>query len=551
MFATREQASRAGENAGGAGPIGMDVFRAAFETAAHGMALVSLDGAWLEVNNAVCDLLGYSRVELSELTFQDVTHPEDLESDLELLRSTLRGERQSYQLEKRYIRKDGAIVWILLSVALIRDEGGAPQFFVSQILDLTERRQAEEQLRHAQKMEAVGQLTGGIAHDFNNLLTVVIGNLEMLERGRLAEADSAPDRDAGTDTSSRRVGAALEAARRGARLTGRLLAFARKQPLDPKPVDVNDLVTGLGPLLARTVGEGVDLRYDLQAGLWHTVADPVQLENALLNLVINARDATQGRGAVLGLRTHNRCVWPSSSEPAERGVPPGEYVVATVTDNGTGMSAEVVRKASEPFFTTKGAGRGTGLGLSMVAGFVDQSGGHLTIRSAAGRGTEVRIYLPRCSAPVVPDAAPTLAAPGSDRGAGERILLVEDDRSIRTMSAEFLRGLGYEVIEAQDGRDALACQRRSSEPFDLLLTDVSMPGGINGRELGDRMRMHEPHIPILLCSGHAEASLIERSGLPPSCGFLAKPYSLSELATGVHEALSSGVGLNKDREPSS
>lgn len=233
MFPTREQTSRASESAG---PIGMDVFRAAFETAAHGMALVSLDGAWLEVNNAVCDLLGYSRAELSELTFQDVTHPDDLESDLELLRSTLLGERQSYQLEKRYIRKDGAVVWILLSVALIRDEGGGAQFFVSQILDLTERRRAEEQLRHAQKMEAVGQLTGGIAHDFNNLLTVVIGNLEMLERGR-----SSGDGHA----SSRRVGAALEAARRGARLTGRLLAFARKQPLDPKPVDVNDLATGL------------------------------------------------------------------------------------------------------------------------------------------------------------------------------------------------------------------------------------------------------------------------------------------------------------------
>ncbi len=535
MFATREQTSSASESAGS---IGMDVFRAAFETAAHGMALVSLDGAWLEVNNAICDLLGYSRVELSGLTFQDVTHPDDLESDLELLRSTLLGERQSYQLEKRYIRKDGAVVWILLSVALIRDEGGLPQFFVSQILDLTERRRAEEQLRHAQKMEAVGQLTGGIAHDFNNLLTVVIGNLEMLERGpSVADGEASP----------RRVGAALEAARRGARLTGRLLAFARKQPLDPKPVDVNDLATGLGPLLARTVGEGVDLRYDLQAGLWHTVADPVQLENALLNLVINARDATQGRGAVLGLRTRNRRVYRPSSEPAERGVPPGEYVVATVSDNGTGMSAEVVRRASEPFFTTKGAGRGTGLGLSMVAGFVEQSGGHLTIQSATGRGTEVRIYLPRCSAQVARDDDPTLVAPApaAGRGVGERILLVEDDRSIRTMSAEFLRGLGYEVIEAQDGRDALACQRRSSEPFDLLLTDVSMPGGINGRELGDQMRMREPDIPILLCSGHAEASLIERSSLPRSCGFLAKPYSLSELATGVHQALSSSNRKNE------
>lgn len=257
--------------------------------------------------------------------------------------------------------------------------------------------------------------------------------------------------------------------------------------------------------------------------------------------MINARDATHGRGAVLGLRTRNRRVWRPSGEPAERGVPPGEYVVATVADNGTGMSAEVVRRASEPFFTTKGAGRGTGLGLSMVADFVEQSGGHLTIRSAAGRGTEVRIYLPRCSAPPAgQDGTATLAAPSSGRGAGERILLVEDDRSIRTMSAEFLRGLGYEVVEAQDAGDALACQRRSSEPFDLLLTDVSMPGGVNGRELGEQMRMREPDIPILLCSGHAEASLIERSGLPRRCGFLAKPYSLSELATGVHQALSSG-----------
>lgn len=510
--------------------MGMDVFRAAFETAAHGMALVRLDGAWLEVNNAVCDLLGYSRSELSELTFQDVTHPDDLESDLELLKSTLRGEQQSYHLEKRYIRKDGGVVWILLSVALIRDERGTPQYFVSQILDLTERRTAEEQLRHAQKMEAVGQLTGGIAHDFNNLLTVVIGNLELLERGSSGDA------------SSYRVGAALEAARRGARLTERLLGFARKQPLDPKPIDVNDLVTGLGPLFARTVGEGADLRYDLQAGLWHTVADPAQLENALLNLVINAQDATPQEGAILEICTRNHRVPRRPSEPADHGVPPGEYVVATVTDNGSGMSAEVVRKAPEPFFTTKGAGRGTGLGLSMVSGFARQSGGHLTIRSTPDRGTAVYIFLPRCAAPVVrggrrpqPSAAQT---PG--RAAGERILLVEDDRSVRALSAEFLRELGYQVTEAHDARDALACLRTSSEPFDLLFTDVSMPGGMSGQELADRMRTHEPDLPILLCSGHADASLIERSGLPSCCGFLAKPYSLSELAAGVDKALSSG-----------
>ncbi|WP_142586318.1 ATP-binding protein, partial [Methylobacterium symbioticum] len=379
---------------------------------------------------------------------------------------------------------------------------------------------AEEALRQAQKMEAVGQLTGGLAHDFNNLLTGITGSLELMSariaQGRYGDVD-------------RYVAAAQGAAKRAAALTHRLLAFSRRQTLDPKPTDVNRLVRGMEELVRRTAGPGVAVEVVEAGGLWSVLVDPHQLENALLNLCINARDAMPDGGR-LTVETANR--WLDAAAARERDLAPGPYVSLCVSDSGTGMSPEVMAKAFDPFFTTKPMGQGTGLGLSMIYGFVRQSGGQVRIYSELGQGTTLCLYLPRHrGAAEAPEAAPEAGAAPRAR-VGETVLIVDDEPTVRMLVTEVLEDLGYAAIEAADGASGLTVLH-SDVRIDLLVTDVGLPGGMNGRQMADAGRVSRPGLKVLFITGYAENAALGGGRLEPGMHVLTKPFSVDVLASRI------------------
>jgi PAS domain S-box-containing protein len=397
--------------------------------------------------------------------------------------------------------------------------------------EVAARAKAEEALRQAQKMEAVGQLTGGIAHDFNNLLTVVTGNIDMAVRA--IEANDKPD-----PRARRALGSALKGAERAAALTQRLLAFSRRQPLSPKPLDADRLVAGMSDLLNRALGETVKLEIVSSPGLWRVEADPNQLEAAILNLAVNARDAMP-RGGRLTVETANaRLDEAYAAEHAE--VAPGQYVVIAVTDTGVGMSKETAARVFEPFFTTKEVGRGTGLGLSQVYGFTKQSGGHVKIYSEEGRGTSVKIYLPRLVSDVQAEEHAGPAGAGVEKSRGqETILVVEDDDDVRAYSGECLRDLGYRVIEAHDGPSALRVLQRPEQPIDLLFTDVVMPE-MTGRELADLAREIRPNLKVLYTSGYTKNAIVHGGRLDEGVEMIGKPFTYATLAEKVADVLEKG-----------
>jgi PAS domain S-box-containing protein len=396
--------------------------------------------------------------------------------------------------------------------------------------DFTERKAAETELFQAQKMQAVGQLTGGVAHDFNNLLTIVIGNLEILKQRihglRAGPSRSKPD----LDTPIKEI---VAAAKRGAALTQRLLAFSRKQPLQPKRVDLNRLIRRMSSLLHHTIGETVEMETVIHAGLWQAIADPVQVENAVLNLVLNARDAMPESGKIT-IETANVRISNHYAEVHE-GIAPGQYVLLAVTDAGTGMSPEVVERAFEPFFTTKVEGGGSGLGLSTVYGFVKQSQGHVKIYSEEGRGTTVKIYLPRAKGgrPNKPQGRKRVPVP---RGGGETILVVEDDTGVREVAVAMLEGLGYRVFEAENGPAALAALDREPQ-VDLMLTDVVMPGGLKADELMREAQTRHPGLKVLFMSGYAENAIIHNGVLDEGVRLLAKPFEEHDLDREIRSLL--------------
>jgi signal transduction histidine kinase/ActR/RegA family two-component response regulator len=387
------------------------------------------------------------------------------------------------------------------------------------------REQAEEALRQSQKMEAVGRLTGGIAHDFNNHLTVISSNIELLQR-RMPK---------GNEALTRLTDAAMAGVQRAATLTHRLLAFSRQQPLDPEPLDAGRLVTNMSDLLRRTLGEDVAIETVLAGGLWQTRVDANQLENVLLNLAVNARDAMP-KGGNLTIETANAHL-DDSYAAAHSEVTAGQYVMLAVSDTGTGMTPEVMDKAFEPFFTTKPLGQGTGLGLSMVFGFVKQSGGHVTIYSEPGQGSTVKVYLPRFVRPEAkPGATARNAATVQQRGKGETILIVEDDEEVRRSSVEALREMGYDVLEAGDAMDGVRLIVDQGG-IDLLFTDVGLPGGVNGRALADAARSAQPGVRVLFTTGYTRNAILHNGMLDHGVHFIAKPFTLAALALKIREVL--------------
>jgi two-component system NtrC family sensor kinase len=389
------------------------------------------------------------------------------------------------------------------------------------------REKAEATVRQTQRLDAIGRLTGGVAHDFNNLLMIIIGNLETIQRAIAGGLDGAAPR---LERASRN---AMEGAQRAATLTQRLLAFARLHPLDPRPLDVNRLLNDLSAFLSRTLGEDISLEVVGLAGLWGVAADQAQLETALINLAVNARDAMPD-GGKLTLETHN-VILDESYCRANADIRAGEYVLIAVTDSGSGMAHETLDKAFEPFFTTKPSGQGTGLGLSQVYGFVKQSGGHVKIYSEVGEGTTVKVYLPRLAGGVAAQNRPESAAlPPAEAGRGERILVVEDDDDVRSYIVEALRGLNFDVAEAADATAALAAA--AGREFDLLLTDVILPGR-NGRELADALKAGRPAMQVLFMTGYSRNAIVHQGRLDPGVHMLQKPVTAAALVRKMRELL--------------
>jgi signal transduction histidine kinase len=383
--------------------------------------------------------------------------------------------------------------------------------------------QAEEALRQAHKMEAIGQLTGGIAHDFNNLLAAITGSLEFIEK-RIAEGRA--------DTADRFIAGAQGAAKRAAALTQRLLAFSRRQTLDPKPTDLNRLIAGMEDLIRRSVGPNIAVGVAGAAGLWATKVDPSQLENALLNLCINARDAMAPTGGRLTIATANASM--DLPRGRERDMAPGDYICLSVADTGTGMEPDVVARAFDPFFTTKPLGEGTGLGLSMVYGFARQSGGQIRIASEIGKGTTMCLYLPRFAGPL--HAVEEEAAAVIDKGDGETVLIVDDEQIIRMLAVEVLEEAGYATLEAHDGPSALRLLQ-SNVKIDLLISDVGLPGGMNGRQVADAARVVRPGLKVIFITGFAESTAFSDGHLGNGMEIMTKPFTMTALGNKVREIL--------------
>jgi PAS domain S-box-containing protein len=491
------------------------------------LSVASLEGFFVSVNPAWEEALGWSADEIRAMPFHTLVHPDDLASTRAEMARLAAGER-STGFENRYRTRSGAYRW--LSWTVVPDRG----LLYAAARDVTEQKEraaeldeAREQLRQSQKLEAVGQLTGGLAHDFNNLLAAISGSLELMRRRGL---------DGKPADMERYLGVAQGAVKRAAALTHRLLAFSRRQTLEPKPINPNRLVADMEELVRRTLGPHITLETVAAVGLWNVHADPGQLENALLNLCINARDAMP-EGGKLVVETANR--WMDARAGRERDLPMGQYVSLTVSDNGVGMPSEVVARAFDPFFTTKPIGMGTGLGLSMIYGFAQQSGGQVRIYSEVGKGTSVSIYLPRHDAQEEVASAPAEAplAPRADQG--DTVLVLDDEPALRMIIVEVMQGLGYATLEAGDGAEALRILQAPRQRIDLLVSDVGLPGGMNGRQVADAARTARPGLKVLFITGYAENAVLSHGHLDPGMHVMTKPFEMDVLARRVKQLIES------------
>ncbi|OAN63517.1 histidine kinase famiy protein [Sphingomonas sp. TDK1] len=471
-------------------------------------------------NKAFLDLTGYEEHEILGRNCRFLQGAEtDRDAVAELREAVAR--KEAIALELINYRRDGSSFWNAVFIAPVLSEEGELLYFFASQLDVTRRRQSEQAFRQAQKMEAIGQLTAGLAHDFNNLLQVVSGNIDIV-------ATQVAD-----ERHQRLLNNAARAADRGSKLTRQLLAFARKTRLEPKTVDMNQLINDFGDLLDNTVGAQIRLVTALERRLPAVQIDPTHVEMAILNVLLNARDAMPRGGTVtIGTR-----LWKLNGDAPMHQLPEGDYVVLTIRDEGTGMTEDVRRRAIEPFFTTKGAERGTGLGLAMVHGFVQQSLGRLEIDSAPGEGTEIRMLFPVANA--MGGTAPSSPAPKHEPGAGatggsETILLVEDSDDVRALAQEQIAALGYRVVLASSGEEAL--ERLKTEKIDLLFTDIVMPGGMSGLELVEQFRAIHPDTPVLMTTGYNE-DLVADIPRGSNLDVIGKPYRREQLADRIRAAL--------------
>jgi PAS domain S-box-containing protein len=485
-------------------------FRVTFSQAAVGIAHVAPDGRWLRVNQKLCDIVGYSRDELLERTFQDITYPDDLDVDVNNVQRVLSEEIQTYSMEKRYVQKTGALIWVNLTVSLARDRHNQPRYFISIVEDITERKRLEDQLRQSQKMEAIGQLAGGVAHDFNNILTVIGGYGQMV----LTEADQ-------NELLKHYAQEINDSVDRAAALTGQLLAFSRRQVTQPKNVNLNQLVANMKHMLRRLLGENIELT-TIPSGFPETVKiDPVQMQQVIVNLAVNAKDAMPDGGKVTIL-------------VSEVTLDQRPHVMLAIGDTGIGMDPEVQSHMFEPFYSTKPRGKGTGLGLSIVYGIIKQAGGSIEVKSQVGEGAILQIFLPKILDSELPQEWAKTA--GRIALGSETILLVEDEERVRRLIGQVLRDSGYTVVEADSGEDAMDACRRFSQPIHLLVTDLIMPG-INGRTLAERLRQSRPGLKVLYISGYTENILDMYGPLNSGTGFLQKPFAPAALTQKLRELL--------------
>jgi len=485
-----------------------------FDTSLDLILVVDRHGTFLRVSPSAMPILGHLPEEMIGRSAINFIFEDDLEKTREEMRLARR-RLVTRNFDCRYVHKAGRPVSLNWTGVWL--EAYNQHFFIGR--DMTDSLKLEAQLRHAQKMESIGRLTGGIAHDFNNLLTVIAGTSELL-----AETTSDPQLQA----MAKRIN---EAADHGAQLTHRMLAFARKQPLQSRNVDLNEIVSQTAAPLQRMLGDDISLRCVLTEGAWPAVADPSQVEDALLNLAVNARDAMP-RGGQLVIETANVDLDEQYAAQNPE-VVPGPYSAITISDSGSGMPAEVIERAFEPFFTTKEVGRGTGLGLSMIYGFMKQSRGHIKIYSEVGHGTSIKLYFPRGSG--LQTSMPVVSVESGLLHNGT-ILVVEDSAAVRSVAREILQSLGYDVIEAEDGLAALAVLR-GGQPIDLLFTDMIMPKNMTGAELLREARKLMPQLRAVLTSGYSEHLIAELDEDNANVPLLGKPYGKQQLAAAVRKAL--------------
>jgi PAS domain S-box-containing protein len=504
----------------------------------HAIYMLDPGGRVSSWNSGAERIKGYKAEEVLGEHFSRFYIEEDRREELPQRALQRAQDEGRFETEGWRERKDGSRFWATIVIEPIYSDRGELLGFAKVTRDITERHHAQqmieqtrERLMQVQKMEAIGQLTGGVAHDFNNLLMIILGNLETGQRHLGALAGGTASR------LQRVIDNATRGAQRAATLTQRLLAFSRRLPLSPRALDVNKFTAAAVDFLQRSLGEMVEVQAVGGGGLWHVEADPGQLEAALLNLAVNARDAMPA-GGKLTIETSNAFLDHEYCRLHPE-VLTGQYVLIAVSDNGVGMSREVVEHAFEPFFTTKAVGQGTGLGLSQVYGFVKQSGGHVKIYSEVGEGTTVKIYLPRLLGGL--PVKETVAAGSGVEGLGETILVVEDDSDVRTYIVEVLRGLSYEVLEAQDADSALAVFEREGVRVNLLLTDVVLPGE-NGRELARKLRARQPDMKVLFMTGYSRNAIIHQGRVDPGVELLQKPITQADLAARIRDLLDASAG---------
>ncbi len=504
-------------------------FMSYFNLPLHGITITSsTDYHWVEVNDQACTILKHSREELTKLSWVDMTYPDDLEADFLQFRKLVSGEIENYKIDKRFIAGDGSIVWTTISVGCVRNAQDTPDYIVCVMEDITERKKVEEekaalqnQFIQAQKMETIGRLAGGVAHDFNNMLGVIMGNIQL--------ALEAPDNGS---TVIENLSEALKAAEKSANLTRQLLAFARKQTITPKVINLSEVIVTTLSMLQRLIGEGIDLIWSPKADLWSVLVDSSQVDQILVNLCVNSRDAIADVGYISITADNVVITQPMCSLLA--GAVPGEYVKLTVTDNGCGMDEDALTKIFDPFYTTKNMGAGTGLGLSTVYGAVHQNNGLIYAESKVGEGTTMTIYLPRC---LDENHSPTVGQSRNNPMHGhETILLVEDERSILKMTTTMLQRLGYSVLATDSPTEAVRLAQEHSDEISLVLTDVVMPE-MSGGDLADKLRQACTQLRFLYMSGYTADVITHDGKLSDDVHFIQKPFTLRDLSQSVRTVI--------------